>query len=152
ALFVRGGDFTETRVFLNDAGLLTPVQLQSPSGTFTGTVDPFLLDGIFFSSGGFGARYGGALSGVAALRTLGWPTPTSATASAGLAVSGGAAALTLSPSFAVRVAGNRSNLDPMFRLNGTSRDYDPPPHGYDASGSAIYNYRPTGEIKLFAIR
>src|SRR5262249_47544995 len=69
ALFVRGGDFTETRVFLNGAGLLTPVQLQSPAGTFTGTVDPFLLEGIFFSSGGFGARYGDALSGIASLRT-----------------------------------------------------------------------------------
>ena len=152
ALFVRGGDFTETRVFLNDAGLLTPVQVQSPSGTFTGTVDPFLLDGIFFSSGGFGARYGDALSGIAALRTQGRPTRTSATASAGLAALSGAAALNLSPALSVRVAGNKSNLDPMFRLNGTNRRYDPPPHGYDLSGSAIYNYRPTGEIKLFAIR
>jgi hypothetical protein len=152
ALFVRGGDFTETRVFLNEAGLLTPVQLQSPSGTFTGTVDPFLLDGIFFSSGGFGARYGDALSGIAALRTLGRPTRTSATASAGLAAYSGAAALKLSPALSLRAAGNRSDLDPMLRFNGTSRRYDPPPHGYDVSGSAILNYRPTGELKLFAIR
>jgi len=152
ALFVRGGDFTETRVFLNDAGLLTPVQLQSPSGTFTGTVDPFLLDGIFFSSGGFGARYGDALSGIAALRTQGRPARSSATATAGLAALSGSAALKLSPSLSIRVAGNRSNLDPMFRLNGTRREYDPPPHGYDLSASAIVTYRPTGEIKLFAIR
>jgi vitamin B12 transporter len=152
ALFVRGGDFTETRVFLNDAGLLTPVQLQSPSGTFTGTVDPFLLDGIFFSSGGFGARYGDALSGIAALRTQGRPTRTTATASAGLAALSGAAGFKLSPTLSFRVAGNRSNLDPMFRLNGTNRDYDPPPHGYDMSGSVIYNYRQTGELKVFAIR
>jgi vitamin B12 transporter len=152
ALFVRGGDFTETRVFLNDAGLLTPVQLQSPSGTFTGTVDPFLLDGIFFSSGGFGARYGDALSGIAALRTQGRPARTSATASAGLAALSGSAALKVSPTVSLRVAGNKSNLDPMFRLNGSDRRYDPPPHGYDMSASAIYTYRPTGELKLFAIR
>ena len=152
ALFVRGGDFTETRVFLNDAGLLTSVQLQSPAGTFTGTVDPFLLDGIFFSSGGFGARYGDALSGVASLRTQGRPTRSSATASAGLAALSGSAALKLSPLVSLRLAGNRSNLDPMFRLNGTRRDYDPPPHGYDLSASAIVDYRPTGELKLFAIR
>lgn len=152
ALFVRGGDFTETRVFLNDAGTLTPVQLQTPTGTFTGTVDPFLLDGIFFSSGGFGARYGDALSGIAALRTQGRPARSSATASAGLAAFSGSAALKVSPSVAVRLAGNRTNLQPMFRLNGTRRDYDPPPHGYDLSGSAIYSYRPSGELKLFAIR
>jgi hypothetical protein len=152
ALFVRGGDFTETRVFLNDAGLLTPVQLQSPSGTFSGTVDPFLLDGISFSSGGFGVRYGDALSGIAALKTQGRPTRSSVTARAGLAALSGSAALRLSPGVSFRFAGNRSNLDPMFRLNGTRREYDPPPHGYDASGSAIFTYRPTGELKLFAIR
>lgn len=152
ALFVRGGDFTETRVFLNDAGLLTSVQLQTPSGTFTGTVDPFLLDGIFFSSGGFGARYGDALSGIAALRTQGRPARSSATVSAGLAALSGSAAIKTSPNLSLRFAGNRSNLDPMFRLNGTNRRYDPPPHGYDLSGSAVYNYRPTGELKLFAIR
>jgi hypothetical protein len=152
ALFVRGGDFTETRVFLNDAGLLTPVQLQSPSGTFTGTVDPFLLDGIFFSSGGFGARYGDALSGIAALKTQGRPLRTTATASAGLAALSGAAGFKLSPTLSLRVAGNRTNLDPMFRLNGSNRDYDPPPHGSDVSGSVIYNYRQTGELKVFAIR
>ena len=152
ALFVRGGDYTETRVFLNEAGLVTPIQLQSPAGTFTGTVDPFLLDGIFFSSGGFGARYGDALSGMAALRTLGRPGRSSATATAGLAALSGSAALKLSPAVSLRFAGNRANLEPMFRVNGTRRDYDPPPHGYDVSGSAIYNYRSTGELKVFAIQ
>lgn len=152
ALFVRGGDFTETRVFLNEAGTLTSVQLQAPSGTFTGTIDPFLLDGIFFSSGGFGARYGDALSGIAALHTLGRPTRSSATASAGLAAYSGAAAWKLSPMLSVRVAGNRSDLDPMLRLNGTHRQYDPPPHGYDLSASAMLDYRSTGTLKVFAIR
>jgi hypothetical protein len=58
----------------------------------------------------------------------------------------------MSPNVSLRLAGNRSNLDPMFRFNGTRRRYDPPPHGYDLSASAIVNYRPTGELKLFAIR
>jgi hypothetical protein len=68
-LFVRGGDFTETRVFLNEALLLNPAQLQSPAGTFVGTFDPFLMDAVYFTSGGFGARYGDALSAIVALRT-----------------------------------------------------------------------------------
>ena len=57
ALFVRGGDYTETKVLLDGAPILNSTQLRTPTGTFTGTVDPFLLDGIFFSSGGFSARY-----------------------------------------------------------------------------------------------
>ena len=61
-LFVRGGDRTETQLFLDDAVVIDPLRLEEPTGSITPTVDPFLLDGIFFSSGGFGARYGNALS------------------------------------------------------------------------------------------
>src|SRR5205085_11885934 len=76
-LFVRGGDYTETRVFLNDGLLLNPPQLQRAAGTFTGTFDPFLLDHVSFISGGFGARYGDALSGVVALTTQARPKQSS---------------------------------------------------------------------------
>ena len=39
----------------------------------------------------------------------------------------------------------------LFRLNGATRDYSPAPNGEDFSGSVIYSYRPTGELKTFAI-
>jgi hypothetical protein len=151
ALFVRGGDFTETKAFLNEAPLLNPVQLLTPSGTFVGTVDPFQLDGIFFSSGGFGARYGDALSGVIGLRTRGAAAQSGATLGAGLAALSAGASLRLSPAFSVRLAGNRFDLDPFLRVNSSSRTYTPPPHGRDVSASAIWTYRPGAEIKLFGI-
>jgi vitamin B12 transporter len=151
ALFVRGGDYTETKVLLDGAVLLNPTQLRTPTGTFVGTVDPFLLDGIFFSSGGFGARYGNALSGVVSLRTQGRPSRTSGTASAGLAALSGAAAVALPHTIGLRVAANRFDLDPFLRFNGSERRYDPPPVGHDLSGSATWVYRPTGEVKLFAL-
>src|SRR5688500_11378513 len=151
ALFVRGGDYTETRVLLDGAVLLNTTQLRAPSGTFVGTVDPFLLDGIFFSSGGFGARYGNALSGIASLRTLGRPSGTSATASAGLAAISGAIAVALPKASGIRAAGNRLDLEPFFRLNGSSHRYDPAPIGHDVSGSVAWNYRPSGEVKVFAL-
>src|SRR5256885_1037107 len=84
-LFVRGGDVSETRVFLNDVAMLSPYNYETPTGNYTVTVNPFLLDGIFFSSGGFGARYGNILSGVADLRTAGRPVQSSITGVAGLA-------------------------------------------------------------------
>src|SRR5688500_3383775 len=148
ALSVRGGDYTETKVLLDGAVLLNTTQLRTPSGTFIGTVDPFLLDGIFFSSGGFGARYGNALSGIASLRTLGRPSGTSATASAGLAAISGAIAVALPKASGIRAAGNRLDLEPFFRLNGSSHRYDPAPIGHDVSGSVAWNYRPSGEVKV----
>jgi TonB-dependent receptor-like protein/carboxypeptidase family protein len=150
-LFVRGGDFTETKVFLDEAGLHTGPQFQQPSGTFTGTVDPFLLDGIFFSSGGFGARYGDALSGVAGLTTQRRPARTSGTATAGLAAFSAALAVALPGEVGVRGAANRTDLDPMLAVNGNPRGYDPAPHGYDVSGSLIWQPRPTAEVKAFAL-
>lgn len=151
ALFVRGGDYTETRIFLNDAPLLNPQQLQTPTGTFTGTVDPFQLDGIFFSSGGFGARYGNALSGVAGLRTRGTTPAPAATISVGLAALSADVAIPVTNTFTVRAAANRFDLAPLFTVNGATRAFSPPPRGRDLSTSATWRYRPSGELKLFAI-
>ncbi|MGQ0539196.1 MAG: TonB-dependent receptor [Gemmatimonadaceae bacterium] len=150
ALFVRGGDYTETKAYLNEAPLLNPVQLLTPSGTFVGTVDPFQLDGIFFSSGGFGARYGDALSAVVGLRTRGVAERAAATLGAGLAAWSGDVAVPVS-SVTIRVAGNRFDLEPFFRVNGPTRSFTPPPHGHDVSGSTTWAYRPGSEVKLFAL-
>ena len=151
ALFVRGGDFTETKAFLNEAPLLNPVQLLTPSGTFVGTVDPFQLDGIFFSSGGFGARYGDALSGVIGLRTRGAATRSTATLGAGLAAFSADGAARVSPYLTLRVAGNRFDLQPFLRVNEAARSFAPPPHGREVSASATVTYRPSAEIKFFGI-
>jgi vitamin B12 transporter len=150
-LFVRGGDVSETKVILNDVVMLSPYNYETPTGNFTVTVNPFLLDGIFFSSGGFGARYGNILSGVADLRTAGRPTASSETAVAGLASVSTAADLALGHGLAVHATAARNDTHYLFRLNGSTRDYSPAPNGEDYSGSVVYNYRPSAEIKGFAI-
>lgn len=150
-LYVRGGDYTETHVLLNDAVLHTAFTFESPNGTFVGTVDPFLLDGIYFSSGGFGARYGNALSGIAALNTQGLPRRSTYTGGAGLAALSFSGALAVNKKLGFRVASNDFNTDLLFRVNGTTQEFRTPPRGRDRTGSVIWNYRPTGELKLFAI-
>lgn len=151
ALFVRGGDYTETRVFMNEASLLNPAQFLTPSGTFVGTVDPFQLDGIFFSSGGFGARYGNALSGVVGLRTRGAATRPAASVSAGLAALSIDGAARPTRALTLRVAGNRTDLDPFFKVNGNPRGFSPSPSGHDASASATFTYGLGGEVKAFLL-
>jgi hypothetical protein len=151
ALFVRGGDYTETRIFLNEAPLLNPQQVLSSNGTFIGTVDPFQLDGIFFSSGGFGARYGNALSAVAGLETKGRAASRAGTATWGLANASADLALPLSSSASLRIAANHFDIAPLLRLNGATRHFEPPPRGRDLSASATWVYRPGAEVKLFAI-
>jgi hypothetical protein len=149
-LFVRGGDFTETRVFLNGGLLLNPAQLQSPAGTFTGAFDPFLLDAVSFSAGGFGARYGDALSGIVALRTLGRPSKPAVTLSAGLAALAADVALSGPAGTGLRLVANRNDLGPVLRLNGSARQFFVAPRGADLTASAFWNYRPTAQVTLFA--
>ncbi|MEP6493985.1 MAG: TonB-dependent receptor [bacterium] len=150
-LFVRGGDVSETKVLLNSVVMLSPYNYETPTGNYTVTVNPFLLDGIFFSSGGFGARYGNILSGVADLRTAGRPTQSSMTGVAGLASVSTAADLALSHGLTVHATAARNDTQLLFKLNGSTRSYSPAPRGEDFSGSVIYSYRPTAEIKTFAI-
>jgi len=150
-LFVRGGDVSETKVLLNNVVMLSPYNYETPTGNYTVTVNPFLLDGIFFSSGGFGARYGNILSGVADLRTAGRPTQSSMTGVAGLASVSTAADLALSHGLTVHATAARNDTQLLFKLNGSTRSYSPAPRGEDFSGSVIYNYRPTGEVKTFAV-
>ena len=150
-LFVRGGDVSETKVLLNNTVMLSPYNYQTPTGNYTVTVNPFLLDGIFFSSGGFGARYGNILSGVADLRTAGRPVQSSETIVAGLASVSSGADLALSHGVTVHATAGRSDLRYLFDINGSTRSYSPIPNGDDFSGSVIYDYSPTGQIKTFAI-
>lgn len=150
-LFVRGGDVSETKVLLNNVVMLSPYNYETPTGNYTVTVNPFLLDGIFFSSGGFGARYGNILSGVADLRTSGRPVQSSMTGVAGLASVSTGVDLALSHGLAVHATAARNDTDLLFKLNGSTRSYSPAPNGEDFSGSLIYSYRPTAEIKMFAI-
>lgn len=149
-LFVRGGDFTETRVFLNEALLLNPAQLQSPAGTFVGTFDPFLMDAVYFTSGGFGARYGDALSAVVALRTQARPASRTITLSTGLAAFGANVALPGPRGTGLRMVANRNDLTPVLRVNGSRRQFSDPPRGIDLTASAFWDYSPTGRITVFS--
>jgi hypothetical protein len=69
-LFVRGGDVGETTILLDQATVVHPYKFESPTGGYFGTIPPFLVGGTYFSSGGFSARYGNALSGILAMESM----------------------------------------------------------------------------------
>jgi hypothetical protein len=57
-LFVRGGEKGETRLLLDGAPVAHPYRQETPTGGAFGTLPPFLVEGLHFSTGGFSARYG----------------------------------------------------------------------------------------------
>ena len=63
-LFVRGGDVSETLVLLDGVVVSHPYRYETPTGGFRGAIDPFLTQGVSFTTGGFSAQYANTLSGV----------------------------------------------------------------------------------------
>ncbi|MCU0634155.1 MAG: TonB-dependent receptor [Gemmatimonadaceae bacterium] len=151
-LFVRGGDVTETRVLVDDAWLLSPARFDNPLGHVTATVDPFLLDRTVFSAGGFGARYGNALSGLVRLETAGRPKKREGSATLSIGNAGVAVAAAPSSRLGVRASANINSLGPVTATFGQAQPFDPPPQGGDLSGTIEWATGRAGRVRLFAVR
>ncbi|WP_166385229.1 TonB-dependent receptor [Polaribacter sp. 11A2H] len=73
-LFVRGGEAEETQIFVDGIRVFTPYTPSANNIPSRGRFSPFLFKGISFSTGGYSAEYGQALSGVLQLNTIDEPT------------------------------------------------------------------------------
>lgn len=69
-LFVRGGAADETQVFIDGIRVFSPYTPTTNNIPTRGRYSPFLFDGITFSTGGYSAEYGQALSSVLLLNTI----------------------------------------------------------------------------------
>ncbi len=72
-LFVRGGDAGETQVFIDGLRVFQPFNATTNNIPTRGRFSPFLFKGITFSTGGYSAEYGQALSSVLLLNTTDVP-------------------------------------------------------------------------------
>lgn len=150
-LFVRGGDVSEVRVMLDGATIEHPYRGETPTGGQFGTVPPLLLEGISFTTGGFSARYGNALSGILDLRGMRKPSMPQYSASAGLAGASGSIGQPVGETSGFRASGNFSSTKLLFALNGEPRQFDRVPLGWDLNASAHYDSPSLGSLKVFAM-
>ena len=150
-LFVRGGDVSETVILLDQATVVHPYKYESPTGGVFGTIPPFMVKDTAFSTGGFSARYGNALSAVLAMESLDMPPQRSYTLGLGLAA--GAVGLDLpliDDKLGLSFTGNRSFTDLLFRINGHRDKFVTTPQGHDGNLNLIYQYSPTGRLEFFS--
>ena len=68
-LFVRGGEADETQTFVDGIRVSQPYGATTNNLPTRGRFSPFLFSGISFSTGGYSAEYGEALSSVLLLNT-----------------------------------------------------------------------------------
>lgn len=77
-LFVRGGTSDETKQFVDGTLLRTPNYPAVPGIPQAARLNPFLFKGILFSTGGYSALYGEAMSSALILESIDLPEKTSA--------------------------------------------------------------------------
>ncbi|MFH6971673.1 TonB-dependent receptor [Flavobacterium petrolei] len=68
-LFVRGGEANETQTFVDGIRVAQPYGASTNNVPTRGRFSPFLFSGMSFSTGGYSAEYGEALSSVLLLNT-----------------------------------------------------------------------------------
>lgn len=73
-LFIRGGEANETQTFVDGIRVAQPYGAAANNLPARGRFSPFLFKGISFSTGGYSAEYGEALSSVLLLNTTDMPT------------------------------------------------------------------------------
>jgi vitamin B12 transporter len=148
-LFVRGGEVTETKFLLDGANVYHPYRYESPTGGFFGTFSPFLLKGTYFSSGGFGAEYGNALSGILSMESLDLPSERVISLGMGLANLSAGGAVPLRDNLGINFSGNQSNTKPLFDFNNVEDDFTEYPFSYDLNLNLAWRYSGKGRAKLF---
>ena len=148
-LFVRGGDASELAILVDEM-VVQNAFFSGPPGVATRSrFGAFQYQGIAFSSGGYSARYGQALSGVLELNTT--DLPDKSTVNLGINMAGLYASGTKKwKKSALDIGGSYNNLTPFYGLATTNFKFYNVPIG--GSGNLRYVWKPNkdGILKITA--
>ena len=147
-LFVRGGDAEETQIFIDGIRVFTPYSPTTNNIPTRGRYSPFLFDGITFSTGGYSAEYGQALSSVLLLNTIDEPDQNKT--DIGIMTVGGSLGKTKKwKKSSLSVNSSYINLAPYNALFSDRNDWDKPFEGF--SGEAVFRQKfNNGLLKLYS--
>ena len=131
-LFVRGGDASETSILIDEMVVQNAFFTNLPGVSQSGRFSPFQFKGISFSSGGYSARFGQALSSVLELNSQDFPEKNKislGTNMYGVFVSGDKVWAKNSLEF----AGSYNNSSLFYKLANSNIDFYNPPGGTSLS-------------------
>lgn len=138
-LFVRGGDASEAAVIIDGMVAQNAFLSTAPGVAARSRFGPFQFKGVSFSSGGYSARYGQALSSVLELNSN--DQPDKSTINMGVHMAGiYASASKLMKKSSIEGSANYTNLTPFYGIAKTNFDFYDVPKG--GGGSAKYTYKP----------
>ncbi len=147
-LFVRGGEADETQIFIDGVRVFTPFTPTTNNIPTRGRYSPFLFKGITFSTGGYSAEYGQALSSVLLLNTIDEPDQEKTDISL-MSVGGGVGHTKKWEKSSLSINTSYINLAPYLEVFKDRNDWKKPFEGM--AGEAVYRHKVNnGLVKLYA--
>lgn len=145
-LFVRGGDASETAIFVDGLKVENAFGTTAPNVPARTRFNPNLFKGSFFSTGGYSAEYGQALSSVLALKTVDIPLRTQTDISL-MTVGGGVSHTQVWDNRSLIASANILDLKPYHYLAPQNFDWERSPYGLDAELSLRQQLGNGGMVK-----
>lgn len=148
-LFVRGGDASEVGIFIDG------MRVGNAYGTTAGNVptrtrfNPNLFKGTFFSTGGYSAEYGQALSSALALNTKDLAKRSQGDLSI-MSVGGGYSHTLANEKHSLSISGNVFDLKPYQALIKQDFDWERAPYGLDLEIAGQQKLTKGGLLKVLA--
>ena len=148
-LFVRGGDSYETQTFIDGMQVINPYTTSMPDVPSRGRFSPYMFNGTMFSTGGFSAEYGQALSSALILKSNDLPEQTVT----------GLSLMTIGPGVehtqkwdhsSVSASMEYMNLQPYFALVPQEFDWEKAPEAVGGMMTFRHKTGPVGMLKGFA--
>ncbi|SFU64906.1 Outer membrane cobalamin receptor protein [Pustulibacterium marinum] len=137
-LFVRGGEADETQIFIDGIRVFTPYNTSPNNSPTRGRYSPFLFSGTSFSTGGYSAEYGEALSSVLLLNTINEPEE-EATDISIMSIGAGLGNTQIWGENSLSVNLSYMNLAPYLELFPDRNEWEKP--FQVASGEAVYRHK-----------
>jgi hypothetical protein len=147
-LFVRGGEADETQTFVDGIRVAQPYGSTTQNLPTRGRFSPFLFSGVSFSTGGYSAEYGEALSSVLLLNTQDEPDQNKTNISL-MTVGLGIGNTQKWNKSSLSVNGSYINLAPYQAIIPQNVDWNKP--FQSLSGETVYRYKfNAGMLKVYA--
>ncbi|MDJ1470092.1 TonB-dependent receptor [Xanthocytophaga flava] len=149
-LFVRGGSGTETKAVIDGLIVQNPFFSSVPNVAQRGRFSPFQFKGTAFSTGGYSAQYGQALSSVLVLNSNDLPEKSQINGGINFAsVYGGYTQRWEKTSLDFN--GSYFNVGPiLFNLNSQNIEWHKAPQGYSFASNFRKQTSATGMLKVYA--
>lgn len=149
-LFVRGGTAAETKTFI-DGTLVNNFFFSSvPNIAQFGRFSPFIFKGTVFSTGGYSALYGQALSSALILESIDLPEQSSANIGVSpLSISAGYQHLAKNKKFSIGGSYSYTDLSLAFAIIKQKQDYSKSPAFHNADANFRIKTSKTGMLKYY---